>query len=240
MELFLWLYFYDERWFFNLKLPIHVYRNIWFIPLIYHFFLASISLYYINLNEDPFQCEDSLKVWIYQRIFFSLLLILCIILFKVKIKQTFSKELKHYSEAKKIYPILNQNCNLKYNYWIKQNSLISTSGILLLFLGFISLFWSYLIFKMFFYNPYYNNCNLKIQQLLFIHACIILYGNLLTILILILSIFIKISSNIAAFTCPDLLIKLSKLTKFKGKGDNLIKMNYIQKNYCLETYSVIR
>jgi hypothetical protein len=210
MELLLWFWFYDSRWFFNFKISVICYKNAWLIPLFMHTMLMFICLYYLQISET-FSCDRSLRLWLYSRTFFSFLISLNIIFFKFKISDVYTKELAFFDNAKKIYPALTHSMR-QYDYWIRRKSLISTPGILLLFLGFISLFWSYLIISFYHFQNYYGTCDIKIQKLLNLHSLFILLGNIPIILIICILLVIKLSSLVAAFACPNMLIAFSKLT----------------------------
>jgi hypothetical protein len=208
MELLLWFWFYDPRWFFNFKISIICYKNSWLIPLFLNTFLMFVCLYYLQISET-FSCDRSLRLWLYSRTFFSFLISTNIVFFTFKITDVFNKEMAYFDNAKRIYPQLKHSMR-QYDYWIRRKSLISTPGISLLFLGFISLFWSYLIMSLYHVQNYYEHCDIKIQKLLNIHSIFIFLGNVPIMLIILLMLVIKLSSLIAAFACPGLLISLSK------------------------------
>lgn len=208
MELLLWLWFYDPRWFFNFKISIICYKNAWLIPLFLHCFLIFVCMFYLQISET-FSCDSSLRLWLYSRTFFSFLISVTIIFFKFKIIQVYNKEIGHFDNAKKIYPVLKYSMR-HYDYWIRRKSLISTSGIILLILGLISLFWSYLIISFYHFQNYYSHCDVKIQKLLNIHSLFIFIGNVPLVLIILCLLLIKLSSLLAAFLCPNFLISISK------------------------------
>ncbi len=208
MELLLWLWFYDPRWFFNFKISIICYRNAWLIPLFLHMFLMFVCLYYLQISET-FSCDRSLRLWLYSRTFFSFLISVTIVFFKFKILQVYNKEIGYFDNAKKIYPVLNYSMK-QYDYWIRRKSLISTPGIILLLLGLISFFWSYLIISFYHFQNYYSKCDVKIQRLLNIHSIFILVGNIPLIAIILILLVMKFSSLVAAFSCPGCLIAVSK------------------------------
>jgi hypothetical protein len=223
MELLLWLWFYDPRWFFNFKISIICYKNAWLIPLFLHMFLMFVCLYYLQISET-FSCDRSLRLWLYSRTFFSFLLSVTIVFFKFKILKVYNKEIAYFDNAKKIYPILNYSMK-QYDYWIRRKSLISTPGILLLFLGLISFFWSYLIISFYHFQNYYSKCDVKIQRLLNLHSLFILIGNIPLLAIIIVLLFTKLSSVLSAFACPGCLISISKLTTKEKPTVEIIKYN---------------
>ena len=218
MELLLWLWFYDNRWFFNFKISITCYRNSWLIPLFMHLFLMFVCLYYLGVSET-FSCDRSLKLWLYSRTFFSLLISITIIIFKYKILTLHKKEIDYFENSRRVYPQLLTSMKY-YDYWIRRKSLISTPGILLLFLGLVSLFWSYLIITFYHYQNYYSKCDIKIQRLLNIHSLFIIVGNLPLIIIFVLLGLMKFSVFLSALLCPSCLVYTStKTTKEKFKVD---------------------
>lgn len=208
MELLLWLWFYDPRWFFNVKISVLCYKNAWLIPLFLHLFMMFVCLYYLQISET-FSCDKSLKLWLYARTFFSFLISATIIFFKFKISQVYQKEIDYFDNAKRVYPSLNYSMK-NYDYWIRRKSLISTSGIILLLLGIISLFWSYMIISFYHFQNYYSTCDIKIQKLLNMQSIIIIVGDAPLLFIIIILLLMKIGSLISAFACPGCLIYFSK------------------------------
>jgi hypothetical protein len=223
MELLLWLWFYDPRWFFNFKISINCYKNAWLIPLFLHLFCMLLCLYYIQYS-DSFQCDNSLKLWLASRTFFSFLISINIVFFKFKIMKVYYKEIGFFDTSKKIYPILKYSMK-QYDYWIRRKSLISTPGILLLLLGLISLFWSYLIISFYHFQNYYQNCDVKIQQLLNFHSLLIFIGNIPLIAVVFILLAMKLGSLLAAFACPDCLIWTSKIMSSDKPKPNILKYN---------------
>ena len=223
MELLLWLWFYDPRWFFNFKISIICYKNAWLIPLFLHMFLMFVCLYYLQISET-FSCDRSLRLWLYSRTFFSFLLSITIVFFKFKILKVYNKEIAYFDNAKRIYPILNYSMK-QYDYWIRRKSLISTPGILLLFLGLISFFWSYLIISFYHFQNYYSKCDVKIQRLLNLHSLFILIGNIPLLAIIVILLLTKLSSVLSAFACPGCLISISKCITSEKPKVEIIKYN---------------
>ena len=221
MELLLWLWFYDSRWLFNFKTSITFYKNAWLMPLFLHTFLMVVCLYYLQVSAT-FTCDKSLRLWLYTRTFFSLLISTTIIFFMAKISQVYEKEQKSFEIPVKIMPKLENNMK-QYDFWIRRKSLLSTSGILLLFLGLVSLFWSCLIVSIYHFQDYYFKCELKIQKMLNVHSFFIIAGNLPLVIIFLVSIIIKISAFICAFLCPKFLISLTKMFGEKKMTVDLIK-----------------
>lgn len=219
MELLLWLYLYDNRWFFNLKLPSKIIKFLWAIPIFIHFMLLSAGVYYLNFVDD-YQCTKTLKMWIYHKTFFSILMIINIIIFLMKIQTLLQKEKQQIEESTEIFNYHPQNnlntLSFEQNYlsfWVRRNSLVSTSGILLLIQGFTSIYYSHLI-KRLITSQYFRSCDYKIQKALSLHSHSTFYGNLLIILIMAVMIFIKVFHFVMGMYFPR---KYAIFMKFKAK-----------------------
>ena len=180
-----------------------------------------VCLYYLQVSAT-FTCDKSLRLWLYTRTFFSLLISTTIVFFMTKISQVYEKEQKSFEIPVKIMPKLENNMK-QYDFWIRRKSLLSTSGILLLFLGLVSLFWSCLIVSIYHFQDYYFKCELKIQKMLNVHSFFIIAGNLPLVIVFLVSIVIKISAFICAFLCPKFLISLTKMFGEKKMTVELIK-----------------
>ena len=208
MELFLWLYFYDNRWLFNLKVPVNIYKYIWILPISLHSILISVGIYYLEI-ADNFRCDESLRIWLMHRILFSFLICLNMIVFMVKIGRAYEKENSYYEKARRVYPILNSSIH-EYDYWTRRNSLFSTPGVLLLIQGIISLFWSYFITRLY-KDHYYSSCDLRLQQVLNIHSILIWYCNVALLAIFSVMSLLKVFFFITGCLNPNFFIKLSHL-----------------------------
>jgi hypothetical protein len=217
MELLLWLWFYDPRWFFNFKISIICYKNAWLFPFGLHILCVFICLYYLQIAEVS-ACDSSLRLWLASRAFFSTLISATIFFFMKKIVQVYEKEISFFDNAKKIYPVLKFSMK-QYDYWIRRKSLISTPGIILLILGVISLFWSYLIVSFYSIQNLYDNCDIKIIKLLSFHSLLIFLGNLPLMIVILILLVVKLSSLVTAFLCPEFLISISKIGVRKLKND---------------------
>ena len=207
MELLLWLWFYDNRWFFNININLFYYKTIWLIPVFLHVSLMTICTYFLLISET-FYCDKSLSLWLYSRIFFSFLISTTIICFMMQITNYYLKEQHYLDHSKLIYPKMKKNIK-SYDFFIRRRSLMCFTGVLLLFLGVISLFWSYMIISFYHFQNYYQNCDIKIQKFLNFHSIAILIGNVPLFIICLLLVFMKVSSYVSAYICPDTLIGLS-------------------------------
>jgi hypothetical protein len=208
MELLLWLWFYDHRWFFNIKFTIFWYKNAWLLPLFLHLFSMSLCIYFLQISE-VFKCDESLVLWLQARTFFSFLISLNIILFKFKIQDEYNEEITYFDSAKKVYPILSNQMK-HYDFWIRRKSLISATGVFLFVLGMISLFWSYLIISFYHFHNYYKYCDVTIQRYIRFHSLMIFIGNVPIILLILLLVAIKLGAFMGAYLCPSWSILISK------------------------------
>lgn len=204
MELLLWMWFYDPRWFFNFKISVNCYKYAWLIPFFIHVILTITCLYFLRT-----ECEASLKLWLFSRTFSSLLISINIIFFMIKISRVYEKEYSFFENAIKIYPVL-KHTTKNFDFWIRRKSLISTPGILLLFLGIISLFWSYVMLNLYYSENKFNQCDENILKLLNFNTILILIGNVPLLIVIIVLLVVKVTSFVAAYACPNCLIWLSK------------------------------
>ena len=209
MELLLWMWFYDPRWFFNIKISIKCYKYAWLIPLVGHIALVTLCLYILLSSTFP-GCDETLKLWIFSRIVFSFLIGINIILFMLKISFVFDREKVFFKNAEFVFPTIKNNMD-NYSFWIRRKSLISTPGILLFFLGIISLFWSYVIINLHYVENKFENCESNLITLLNWNSVLIFVGNIPLLILLITFILFKVSSFLCAFLCPRVLIWVSKL-----------------------------
>lgn len=224
MELLLWMWFYDPRWFFNIKISIKCHKYIWLLPLFSHIFLVIYCLRFILVSHNNLkdECgEQKIVMWAISRIFFSVFISITIIVFMFKISFVFNREKKYFENAENIYPTLKDHIE-PYNFWIRRKSLISTPGILLLFLGLISLFWSYLILKMYITDQTSSKCDLI--TFLILNNIFIFIGNIPLILLFIFLIGFRLIYFMCAFLCPSTLIWFSKFSK-QRKIEHMEKMD---------------
>jgi hypothetical protein len=127
-----------------------------------------------------------------------------------RISTVYSKESSYFENAIKIYPEVKESMD-NYDYWIRRKSLISTPGVLLLFLGIISLFWSYLIINLYVFEGKFVGCDENMLKLLNFNSVLIFIGDIPLFIVIIILGTIKIGSFISAYLCPSLLIKSSKV-----------------------------
>lgn len=205
MELLLWLWFYDPKFFFSVKTSIQFYKNSIILPTLIHIFICFISLYYLYLTEF-YHCDEAFFLWQTFKIFFSFIFLLVLFFFRQEIINYEKKEKAYYSKAKKIYP---QSSSVieKADYWIKRHTLVSNMGIMFLFLSVISISSSMLILAIYSFNPTYI-CDMKLKNILYFHAIFILVTNSPLAFSCFCMFFTKAIPAILTFTCPTLLMKI--------------------------------
>jgi hypothetical protein len=209
MELLLLLWFYDDRWFFNLNISVTCYRNSWLIPLILNLFILGVSIYYLQVDAT-FKCHKTFQTWLISRAVFCFLIAINIIIFMWNISKIYNKEKKFLEKAKKIYPEIEEYHHLptvQFDDLVRRKSLFTISGISLLVLGLVSLFWSYLIISFYKLNNYYVECDLKIKAFLEFHSFFIFIGNFPVIFLFVCMVLVKLASLISAYLCPSIFVK---------------------------------
>jgi hypothetical protein len=135
----------------------------------------------------------------------------------IKIYNVYLREKSYFENAIKVYAPLKETTK-KYDYWIRRKSLISTPGVLMLMLGLISMFWSYVIIRFYYFEDKFSQCDPKMIALLNINSFFILFGNVPILFIILTLILVKVGSFITAFLCPNLLISVAKLCDTRKKG----------------------
>lgn len=220
MELLLWMWFYDTRWFFNFKVSVNFYRYIWFIPMIINIFLSifsGYSFFYFNEQEN---CDLSLRSWLFNRAILSCLVALNILIFMIKIAKVNTKENSYFENAKKIYPAIESSIT-EFDFWIRRKSLISTPGLILLFLGMLNLFWSYLIINLYLIQNQFSGCNDRLLMVLNVNSIFIFIGSIPLLGLIVFLLLIKLFSFICAFICPGFLKRVgSKFNKNRKLNRN--------------------
>jgi len=229
MELLLWMWFYDPRWFFNIKLTIKCYKFTWLIPLLAHLGLVAyciyLEVYYDTMDNLSKTLNETVIPWVLSRIFFSLLIAITIIIFMFKISMVYKRELQYFKNAENIYPQLKDNME-PYNFWIRRKSLISTPGILLLFLGFVSLFWSYIMIKLYHFDKIFEkDKEFPLIAILNVYNIFIFVGNIPLMVLFFFMVFLKIIYFLSAFLCPKVLIWISKKTSSFSKSRKINHLN---------------
>ncbi len=215
MELFLWLYLYDNRWLFEFKIPIKTYKNLWMIPIFAHIILLLTAVYYFQVS-DNFECTESLRVWLYNRMCFSFIIVLNMITFVIKLMQTYDKHTAKMKKISKVYPIISRQIH-EFNYPIRISTLISTPGVMLFILSSVSFFWSSNILTNYSTN-YYDSCNSNIQKVLDYHSYAIYYCNLFVFVLFGITCTIKITCLLISSFFIKVYLAMANNLKEKRRG----------------------
>jgi hypothetical protein len=141
------------------------------------------------------------------------MIIVNIIFFLQKISKEYEKENQHFHVTKKAFPIIKSRIN-EHDYWISRNSLLSKTGMFLLFQGFISFIWAYMITEQF---NYYNHtlCDLNIQRIINAHSFFILYVNIFVLIVFAIVIINKAIFYVLGHYFPNAFVFISKISHRK-------------------------
>jgi hypothetical protein len=142
-----------------------------------------------------------------------------------KIYYVNQRENSYFKNAMQIYGPLKETTK-KYDYWIRRKSLFSTPGVLMLMLGIISMFWSYVIIRFYYFEDKFTNCDERMITLLNVNSFFILLGNVPILIVMFLLLVVKFGSFISAFLCPNVLIAIAKLCDTRKKGIKFHKKLY--------------
>lgn len=222
MELLLWLYFYDSKWFLDYKFMQKIFKYLWFIPLLSHIIFMSYCSYLLILTKvtherhpnpiiknDIFnECGNFLNSAIYGRISFSLLIVIMIIIFEFKIHSINQKENKFFSDAESIFPMVKNNIEKN---WLRRKALMSCSGIMLLIFSIISFIWSSLMISFNYLESKFQGCDYNLVLNMNINSIFIFLSNFPVIIAFTFTVLLKISSFFCAYLCPKKLKSLSEL-----------------------------
>lgn len=205
MELLFWLWYYDSKFFFDIKSSIQFYKNSIILPALIHLFICFTGLYYLYLTEF-YHCDEAFFIWQTYKIFFSFIFITVLFFFRLEIISYEKKEKSYYDKANQIYP---QSLSVldKADYWIKRNTLLSNMGIMVLFLSVISVSSSIFILCIYSFDRA-NVCDMKLKSILYYHSIFILASNSPLAVSCFTMLFTKLLPVISAFTCPTLLMKI--------------------------------
>jgi len=222
MELLLWIFFYDPKWFFFSKASIKSFKFSWFIPLLIHLIFVSYCCYVLFITKfrnkhhliiinDLFnECGTYLKLWIYSRIFFSVFIALNLLHFKFSIDKIEHKEKSFFNNAISIFPGLQKNTE-HYNYWIIRKSINKSSGISLLLLGIISFLWSFSMINFTYMENKFQGCEYQLILTINLISILIFLSNIPILILLFFKILLKVNSYFCSYLCPKMLIWFSRL-----------------------------
>ena len=221
MELLIWFWLNDPRWFFNIENSLIAFNLILLIPIILNSLLCGLFSYLIFYhNIDNGQCNDYVTIWIYSRslICFFMLISSCFMLFKAV--KSGNKEKSYFKAIGEINPTIKTAID-KYDFWIKRKCIYSTAGIIFLVLATTVLLWVIVIL---------NNVDLMCQDefiniVLKSEMYFVLISNSPIYIAILTFILIKVTSAIIAFTCPSVLVTISNWLDF---GGDKINMKYVK------------
>lgn len=212
MELFLWLWLYDDRWFWNIKVPRLYYLWLWLLPLISNLFLILIFLIHFTQNSEN-QCEKSYLFDSFTKAFFSFVSIITIVTFYYNIKGVIEEDKSEENFLHKIYPAIKMNSpGDRICKYLSRKCLLGTKGIILLLVSILSLYSSYLCIELTRKENQKINriCYNSLENYIIKHSYFTIIGNSPIIIILLSSVLVKITSIIINLTCPNFRIKLVK------------------------------
>ena len=228
MELLLWLWVYDKRWLLGFKPKVTLYIIAWIIPIVVNISMFSFYVYILN-NPVISECKYGpynlylikftpeiiltiKSVLSFISTLLSVLLIKDIIMTKKSQIKKIGSDVTDV-KAKAQVPII----IAQHDYWIRRKSLGNCNGHLLLLVGFIQIIWS--IFFVFGMNS--QVCDDNISKILFYNEMYEIVFFLPIVLVLTLSIIIKVSAFICAYTCPGFIVCLSRVCSCKRKSYKL-------------------
>lgn len=226
MELLLWFWLNDPRWFFNLEISIVSFRRIIFVPILSNLIILLLIVYtyqYYEANEN--NCNRNLIVWLLSRALINILIIVVCSILILKAYKTEVKEKMKFKNICKINKYVKKSID-EYDYWIKQKCLFSTIGILFLILSLVIVFWACMLSRMVFLNN--ASCIWNYMLIIKIDIGFTLISNFPVALAFVSLFVCKIFSLIFAFVCPGFLAKLSKIFKYiEFKSDYIKKIHDI-------------
>lgn len=214
MEIFLWLWFFESQFFFNIKSTLQFFKNAWLLPIVLHLFLIITCFYYLFLGYTQYYCDISYLLWILFKLIFSLVFLGFLIGFHFYINNFEEKEKENFHNSSKFFKHANA-VNKICDNWIKKKGLISPLGQIIFFLGILNFLFSIFII---FYKSYNDNeeCEEKLKHMLFWHGIFIICTNSLVLVCCIILIFFKLIPMLFNYLCPGFNTSLrGKLGKRK-------------------------
>ena len=225
MELFLWLWLYDDRWFWNIKVPRFYYLWLWLFPIFSNLLLLfTFIIHFAQTSEN--ECERSYIFDSFTKAFLSCILIVTIIIFYFNIKEVIEEDKSEDSNLHRIYPALKANsAESRICKYLSRKCLLGTKGIILLLLSIISLYSSYLCIELTRKKneTIQRNCYNSLENYFIRHSYFTIIGNSPIIIILLSTVLIKLTAILMNLTCPNFRIKLVKKDEIISK--KIIKIN---------------
>lgn len=225
MELLLWLWFFDNRFVFSLKIPTTFYQIIWLLSILINSFIVGAGIYLIVENN----IDSTMRILLFCTMCLCALTLIFSIGFIIKISSENKKYFNSYSEAMKTIPEL--SLVIKSNdFWVRHNSLTSFWGIALFTCSIaVFIFDSCLLgyrnkWKV---GDTANSTLLFEQNLLIYYSVYELALTLFIVLELFISTIIKVGAFVSVYFCPGLYSKCSKCLH-RSKRNKKIDFSNIQ------------
>lgn len=205
MELFFWLWFYDSQFFFNIKTSLQFYKNSWIIPIVAHIFVCFVCMYYLFISEKN-ECNEAFRIWQTLKFFISFIFMALLIYFVIYINSYEEEEKKKYKNVKRVIKG-GKTVNDRAGEWIRRKTLVSSFGVLILFLGVLYFFGS--LFMMCIYEfDLHDVCDQKLRNLLFWQSLFVILTNSPAIIMLLIMLFTKCIPMILSAINPSLPSKM--------------------------------
>ncbi len=211
MELLLWLYLYDRRWFLNIKMNFKIYCNLWLAVMIFHI-IFFIKLFY----------KHSVHNFSYRTAFnqiFSLVLIFNIILFLLKLREEEQKHVTKYTNFSKVFKSSQLIRPERNDYWVRSRTIFSGSGISLLTLSIFSFIKFYVETQA---KEEIDFSFFTLQNIFPLFRILIFYSNMFILILAIILMHVKVFFYMTSSICPRVHAKLARLIHSK-KSFQIIK-----------------
>ena len=225
MELLLWLWYFDNNFFFKIKSTLFIYKFSWILPIIINLILTLICLYYLHLSDtEKYHCNNSFELWQTFKAYFNCLFSIILIYFIYIIKKYEEKEKKYFENSNKIQPKTKTIINKSY-YWIKRKTLISPIGIIILYLSVINVFSSFFLVFIYHFNDNVY-CDKLLKNILIYYSIFIIITNCPAILSFLIMFLFKGIFYIKNYFSPNRNVSTVHTDDCRGKNLNDYVQNY--------------
>ncbi len=207
MELLLWLYLYDRRWFFNIRIKYKIYSILWLGLMLFHM-IYLIKLFYKHSVHNFSYTTGFNQI-------FSLAISFNIIFFLLKLNQEEKKHLSKFTKFAKVFKssvALNTIKPVGNDYWIRSRTIYSGSGISLLIMSIFSFFKFYLDNQI---REEIDFSFFTLQNFFTLFQILIFYSNMFILILAVLLIHFKVFFFAASSICPRVHAKLAGLIHSK-------------------------
>lgn len=217
MELLIWFWLLDSRWFFDFELSIKNFRKLIVLPIITNFTIGCFILYllfelfYLEINHNLEPCNNRLILWIYSRLLICIMIILISSSLIYISFQREKKEKKYFEHVKNLNIHIAESID-RYDFWIKRKCLLSTPGVIYCLISFLIIFWSLLVMKLFYIDKAdVSECPSILIILVQVDSIFCFVTNLPIFLAFLSFFLIKITSALLALFWPSALVWLSNI-----------------------------